>query len=275
MPTQPISGDTDTASPAAVLDQRRAAYLAMRRARPAEGSLPQTSPRRVYTLLRAAIRNGDLPADSRLDEGRLGREFATSRNAVRLALQQLDVDGLVTRVPGRGTVVIAPILAFPVFECVGPSLGLSGELRLVESREVTTNPYLARRLGGRNPTVHMSEFLVEIDGVVVGIFSRYGHQRAEALEHDRPVLGSADVSWYRRIHAEAPGDIRVVIDATGADDRTARVLGVDIGHPLLVRETVYFDAQHAPAEFHITYLDSRKASLSAAVSGGELLHTQA
>ncbi|PZU36179.1 MAG: hypothetical protein DI573_14200 [Microbacterium sp.] len=236
------------------------------------GHALQQSPRRVYALLRSAIRSGELPAHSRLEEADLVGELKTSRNAVRLALRQLGADGLVERRPGVGTVVVSQIHSFPVFECVGPAIGVTGALLLIENQRIPPTPYLSSRLGGGTEPLHMSEFLVRVGGQTVGIFSRYGHQRAEALEQDRPLLSPGDLSWYRRIHGSAPGDISVVIEATTVDSRTARLLGLAEGSPLLVRETLYRDQTHAPVELHITYLDSRKASLMAVVTDGELQH---
>lgn len=236
------------------------------------GHALQQSPRRVYAMLRAAIRTGALTAHSRLDEAELITELKTSRNAVRLALRQLDADGLIERRPGVGTVVVSQIESFPVFECVGPAIGVTGALLLVETQRIPPTPYLSSRLGGGTEPLHMSEFLVRVGGQTVGVFSRYGHQRAEALEQDRPLLSPGDLSWYRRIHGSAPGDIRVVIEATTVDSRTARLLSVEEGSPLLVRETLYFDQSHQPVELHITYLDSRRASLAAVVTDGELQH---
>ncbi|GAA1704962.1 hypothetical protein GCM10009808_23650 [Microbacterium sediminicola] len=238
------------------------------------GHALQQSPRRVYTLLRSAIRSGALPAHSRLDELQLIDDLKTSRNAVRLALQQLGADGLVERRPGVGTVVVSQIQSFPVFECIGPGIGIAGALLLIENRRVPPTPYLSARLGGSTEPLHMSEFLVRVGGRTVGLFCRYGHQRAEALEQDRPLLSPDDISWYRRIHGEAPGDIRVVIEATNVDTRTARLLDIDEATPLLVRETLYFNQQHQPVDLHLTYLDSRRISLAAVVTDGALQHGQ-
>lgn len=254
----------------AAVDEEAVAGLLSERLR--NGHALQQSPRRVYALLRSAIRTGELPADTRLGEAELVIELKTSRNAVRLALQQLDADGLVDRRPGVGTVVVSQIHSFPVFECVSPSIGVSGALLLLENQRVPPTPYLSSRIGGGTEPLHMSEFLVRVGGQTVGVFSRYGHERAEALEQDRPFLEPGDLSWYRRIHGSAPGDIRVVVEATGADARTARLLGIDEGSPLLVRETLYFDQEHDPVELHSTYLDSRRASLQAVVTDGELQH---
>jgi len=225
------------------------------------GHALQKSPRRAYALLRAAIRTGELPSSSRLEESSLVKALMTSRNAVRLALQQLGEDGLVERRPGAGTVVVEEIRQFPVFECLGPTLGVTAELCLVEAREVPLSAHLSSRFDRDQGTIWMSEYLVKVRGRAIGIFSRYGLAPAPALETARPVLGPDELSWYRRIHGEAPGDIHVAIEATGADERTAKLLGIERDRPLLMRETLYFDRTRTPRELHVTHLDSRRAAL--------------
>jgi len=234
------------------------------------GHSMQKSPRRIYALLRAAIRSGELPADTKLDEGVLARELMSSRNAVRLALQNLAFDGLVRRQPGVGTVVVSNIMEFPIFECIEAVIGATAALHLLETRDVSSNAFLRSRFGEGDETLRMSEFLVSTNGVTVGVFSRYGLKPAPLLEEVDPVLSPEHISWYRRIHNEPPGDISVTIEATSADERTAELLDVPPGHPLLVRETLYSDLEMNPAELHIAHFDSRKAAVTA--NAGRLKH---
>jgi len=230
------------------------------------GHALQQSPRRAYALLRSAIRDGNVPMLGKLAEDHLVKELATSRNAVRLALHQLGLDGLVERRPRTGTVVVSNIGQYPIFECSGPTTGVTVRLHLVETRDVPVTTHLSRRFEREGGTLRMSEFLLEHLGRTVGIFCRYGLEPAPALEQPEPSLSPDERSWYRRIHQEPPGPIEVTIEAVGADERTARLLGVDEGHPLLVRETLYRDRDARPAELHYTFLDSRMTSLHASVA---------
>jgi DNA-binding GntR family transcriptional regulator len=58
--------------------------------------------------LRSAIRDGTLPPGTRLVERELARRLGVSRVPVREAIQQLVEEGLVKKVPHRGTFVYAP-----------------------------------------------------------------------------------------------------------------------------------------------------------------------
>ncbi|WP_306205360.1 GntR family transcriptional regulator [Actinoplanes sp. RD1] len=233
------------------------------------GHALQQSPRRAYALLRSAIRDGGVPVLGRLAEDALVRDLATSRNAVRLALHKLGLDGLVERRPKTGTVVVSKIGRYPIFECADPTTGVTVNLSLIETRDVPATAYLAQRFEDEGlESLRMSEFVLTSGDRTVGIFSRYGLVAAPALEQAAPTLLPDEISWYRRIHREPPGPIEVTIEAVGADERTARLLGVEEGHPLLVRETLYRDRLERPAELHYTFLDSRMTSLHARSSAG-------
>jgi DNA-binding GntR family transcriptional regulator len=58
--------------------------------------------------LRSAIRNGALPPGTRLVERELAERLGVSRIPVREAIQQLVEEGLVKKIPHRGTFVYAP-----------------------------------------------------------------------------------------------------------------------------------------------------------------------
>ncbi len=70
---------------------------------------PQTKTRalQVTESVRAALLDGKLPADSRINEVRLARSLAVSRTPIRAALQTLAGEGLLDHEPNRGFVVRA------------------------------------------------------------------------------------------------------------------------------------------------------------------------
>lgn len=244
-------------------DDYAPSYSTRRSDRLRAGRALQQSPRRAYSLIRSAIRMGDSQRNRALVEDILVRELGTSRNAVRLALQKLDTDGIIKRRPRHGTVVVSEILEFPVFECSETTEPTGCEFVKMETRRVPTSSPLASRLNTDSPTLSMTEFSMHIDGLLVGIFVRYGVEDVDLSAHPSPRSEQGYRGFYRRIYGQAPGRVQVAIEATGADDRTAKLLGIDAGHPLLVRETLYCDTDLHPRELHYTYFDSRRCTLRA------------
>ncbi len=61
----------------------------------------------VTDLIRQAIINGELPANSELNQAQIAEKLGTSRGPVREALGQLEQEGLIRNVPYKGVVITA------------------------------------------------------------------------------------------------------------------------------------------------------------------------
>ncbi|HTV05826.1 MAG TPA: GntR family transcriptional regulator [Acidobacteriaceae bacterium] len=83
--------------------------------------------RQIYEDLHAAINSGDLqPGDRLPSEAELGKRYTTSRITVAKAVNELQVQGLVTRRAGSGTRVLAPSGAHGyLFGALIPDLGVT------------------------------------------------------------------------------------------------------------------------------------------------------
>jgi len=69
----------------------------------------------VSERLRAAIARGEfVVGDALPSESVLNRRFGISRTTARAALDQLEVDGLITRGSGRGSIVVPPRVEQPL-----------------------------------------------------------------------------------------------------------------------------------------------------------------
>lgn len=67
--------------------------------------MARRSPADVYDTLRHKILTGELPPLSRLKEQEVAAQFSLSRTPIREALARLEMEGLISRAPGRGAVV--------------------------------------------------------------------------------------------------------------------------------------------------------------------------
>jgi GntR family transcriptional regulator len=196
-----------------------------------------------------------LPSDAQLCE-----EFGVSRMTARGAVQRLVQDGLVYRVPGRGTFV-APT---PVNRAASRILSFSDEMRrrgrTPTSRIVEQGPRGAtedetRRLGAT--TVYVLRRVREADGEPVALETAVfpAERVSEALDVD---LESASVFATLAAAGQVPTAGRAVIGAEAANAEDARLLRVRKGSPLLVERRLIHDQHGTPLELtESRYVGSR------------------
>jgi GntR family transcriptional regulator len=186
-----------------------------------------------------------LPSDAQLCE-----EFGVSRMTARGAVQRLVHDGLVYRVPGRGTFVAAAranrtasrILSFT------DEMRRSGRVprsRVVERLVRPATPDEGRRLGATE--VLVLRRVREADRLPVAL------ETAVFAAERVPELVEADLESDSLFEALAAAGLvptagHAVITAEAASAEDARLLGVRKGSPLLVERRLISDQDDAPLE---------------------------
>ena len=65
----------------------------------------QTNIEKIFEQLRAKIKHGELPAESRIIEQELADEFGVSRTPIREVIRRLSSDGILVSVPNLGTFI--------------------------------------------------------------------------------------------------------------------------------------------------------------------------
>jgi GntR family transcriptional regulator len=206
----------------------------------------QTSPRRVHDILRAAIRDGALSPGERLSEGALIRQLATSRNAIREALQMLCSEGIVTRARRDGTTVIGGLYQIPVQLGVTPALVPGFTLDILEERDVPSTPQIRASLRLDDDQVGMIEHLYSVDGKPLAVGAAYyrcGSRSGELWETSVPRNEA-----FARVYGGAVGSTKTVTTAIQLEPRTCRLLGAPQGTPGLVHEQTMYDLDGVPRE---------------------------
>jgi GntR family transcriptional regulator len=186
-----------------------------------------------------------LPSDAQLCE-----EFGVSRMTARGAVQRLVQEGLVYRVPGRGTFV-APVSANRTASRI---LSFSDEMRrsgrVPHSRVVSSGRRAAsddesRRLG--TDEVFSVRRVREADGEPVALETAvFAAARAEAIAG----RDLEDVSLFAALteagHLPTAGTAQLRAERATAQD--AKLLGVRAGEPLLVERRLINDQHGVPLE---------------------------
>ena len=227
----------------------------MRRVSP---RLPVPKYHQVYLVLRQQLDEGRY-AGGLPGELALTREFGVARVTVRRALEQLAAEGLITRSPGRGTVVVPPPAA-PVAAPSGQgqltgllenivSMGLRTSVRVIDCQVLPAPEAVARQLAIETgaPVQKAVRVRATRDGPISHITThvpaplarRFGRRELARkpllllLEESGVVIGRAVQS----------------ISARLADVVVAPLLDVAVGSPLLAVSRLVRDADERPVQW--------------------------
>ena len=189
------------------------------------------------------------PSDAMLCE-----EFGVSRMTARNAVQRLTQEGLVYRVPGRGTFVAEP----PVHRQAGSLLSFTEEMRR-RGREPSSRvlarerPRAAPRRGRRGSSSSRPWRSSPCAACGWPTTSRWRSRRPSSRPILAPLLQRADLE-HRSLHdtlvegghVPTMGRARLGAEAAGPED--AELLDVALGSPLLVEKRVIHDQDGNPLE---------------------------
>jgi GntR family transcriptional regulator len=227
---------------------------------PADGAGPREMPDlrlpKYYRVKRQLLElTGAVPAGTAVPpERELAQRYGTSRTTVRQALAELAVEGKLLRMQGRGTFVAKPKVA-QVLELTSytedmRAHGLQPRTVLLDISYVAADEELAGflgiRAGGRALRIHRLRLA---DGEPMSIdASCLSARRFPGLRRNlqkNSSLYQTLASAYGVELAEAQETIETVL--AGPED--ARLLGVDVGLPLLLVSRHSFDPSGAPVEW--------------------------
>jgi GntR family transcriptional regulator len=217
---------------------------------PASSWIPQY--RQIELELRArvaAMRPGErLPSDAELCD-----EFGVSRMTARNAMQRLADDGLVQRIPGRGTFVVAApahrhadrLMAFS-HEMLRQGRTPSSRLLARDTRRAADREAVALGLDPGDPVVTVRRLRLA-DGIPLAIETAVlvGRISDVVLAADLET-GSLHETLARAGLQLRRGSATISSEAATAED--ARLLEVAVGEPLLVERRVIADAHGRPIE---------------------------
>jgi GntR family transcriptional regulator len=236
-----------------------------------------SSVRLVRDLLRVEVASGRFPDGVLPAEDQLMHRYDVSRGVVRDALQLLRSQGLLERVRGAGTFVVAPA---QVRHHIEVSQDISGELAHGRSRsswEVlgwSLRPapgVIADRLGiGPGDAVFCLERRAMLDGLPLSMRSSWltGTMATPLLEPGVDLQSSLYLLLEETLGIKV-GNTELVIEAANADSLTAAPLGVKLGTALFRMQRTVFDRDGGRLEYSIAHSRSDRMALVTVMQQGD------
>jgi DNA-binding GntR family transcriptional regulator len=218
----------------------------------------------VAREVRTRILQGDYADGRRLPtEAELAERHRVSRQTVRRAFQDLVAEGMVYRVPGRGTFVSRRDGAYlRQFGSIDDLMGLSQDTRM----EVTAplrrlvDVTAASRLRLPDDVVHGLTFRRSHDGAPFCVTAVSVPPAVGAVLASVPELtavgASTETTIIALLDARLPAPIAEAdqsVTVAAADPATAAQLGCAAGDPLLRIDRLYADTAGQPVELAISY----------------------
>lgn len=229
----------------------------------------QAAYRRLSAALRSAIEEGNFGDGGRLPtEAELGEEYGISRHTVRQAFQDLVADGLVYRVPGRGTFVTSLSKRGRYLRLMGTLeeiMAWTGtEMEVLVPVELREDPEAAARL--ELPSEEVAALVVRrlyegVPFVVTHIYlpPEVGKlMRDEGLPSSGPgtVIGMIEERFISSPVAEVSQDITAV----STPEDISAMIECQPDEAILHAERFYRDANGTPVEFAISHYNPRRYS---------------
>lgn len=215
----------------------------------------------VRERLRERILDGSFTGNDRLpSESEIGAALKVSRITVRQALGDLQKEGLIFTVPGKGSFVAAfrPSQDLARLEGFGEAMSRKGHRivnRVVEHVLVSAPPEVAARLA-RPPGAPVTEIrrVRYLDGTPVSFeITWLPPNLGERLRHEN--LAERDIFLILETdYAIALGHADVQIGAVNADADLARALQVETGTALLRIERLTVTRDGEPIDFEHLYV---------------------
>ncbi len=223
--------------------------------------LDRRSPVPLYHQLReqivAGVENGAVPVGATLPpEEDLVDLLGISRHTVRRAMQELEYDGYILRVAGRGTTVLRTKVSRRLTRLTSFSEDMHQRGQRVSSRvlafeTVPATGHVAEKLGVTSGTVVTYIYrLRSADGIPIALTISYVPFPASAAvsQSDLERFGSL-YSLFER-HNIPILEADRTLEAMAASEEHASLLDLPVGAPLLLVEGVAYTQNHVPIEYH-------------------------
>jgi GntR family transcriptional regulator len=245
------------------------------------GTIDRRSPVPFYHQLKLLVvehirERGLRPGDRVPGEFALCEEYAVSRTVVRQALAELETEGVLERVKGRGTFVAVPKTT------EGLAQHLTGLFEDVRARGHHLRSVVRRMLVEPSPMRVAEELGIE-EGAPVLMIERLRFVRDEpwvlattylnaALERDLRAADLENGSLYEILEKQLGISLvsgRRTIEAAPASRDLAKALGMAVGAPVLVLRSTSLGLDGRPVEHFVAYHRGDRSRFEVELTRGE------
>lgn len=225
---------------------------------------PEPAFRRLQNDLRTQLQNRVFDAETALPtEAQLAMQHGVSRQTVRRAFQDLVVEGLVTRVPGRGTFATPATGRYlRQFGSVEDLMSLSSdsEMSVLTPLEPVIDPIAASRLRLTHDRVQRVSFarlhqgdpfshtVVWLPPDVGARVADHPELNTEGVTSATTVIGLLDLALE---HPIQEAEQSITVETAGSV--VAHALEIEPGTPLLRVDRMYFDCFGSPVELAVSH----------------------
>jgi GntR family transcriptional regulator len=224
----------------------------------------QPSPIPFYAQVRDALRqmimNGTYQPDQQMpSEYEMVELFNVSRITIRQALNDLQNEGLILRIHGKGTFVSKPkafqdLARLQSFGEAMQPMGYETYSKLISVREVDASPQVRARLqlGARERAVEIRRVrYLNRDPLALDV-SYFPLALGRRLQ-DEDLAGRDIFLIFEQDYGIRLGHAELVIGAHLADELQGRLLGIEEGSPLLFIDRLTHDDRGAPLDYEHLY----------------------
>jgi GntR family transcriptional regulator len=215
----------------------------------------------IASRLRADIENEVFQIGEEVpSETRLVSYFGVSRATARTALNQLAVEGLVERLPGKGTLVCKKKFAQPLNRLASFNEDIKAKGMVPGYRDVTVSienlsSYLSDKLGVKTsqPALRIERLLLADKNIVAHSISWISPviNPSQALKLSKPLESSSLYAWLEKNYALRIAHGVEEIEAKIADPVLAEKLNVPPGSAILNTSRVAYASTDVVIEYSI------------------------
>jgi GntR family transcriptional regulator len=212
----------------------------------------------VIDNIRERVADGTWPPGTQIPgEPELCKLFAVSRTVIRQALAELDHDGLVVRKKGKGTFIAEPKISESLVQRLTGfyedmvDRGHTPVTRVLQQQVKPANSKIAAHLAIKQgtPIIEIERLRFIEDEPIVLVTTHLPH----ALCPDAATTDFSALSLYQFLE-EHYGLVIVrghrTLEAVAANEYEARSLGVTIGAPLILLDSVSYLEDGTPLEYY-------------------------